>query len=81
MPVRAVRFVPSATHAVSIAPGERHVAVWDVSRGKKSKKHSGAAGSLSLEEPAAMVEACSSSGSGKRAGRGKFEDCFLDLAS
>lgn len=51
--------MPSASHAVSASSSERHVAVWSTS--KKAKKSQPAAASLSLEDPAVQLDACSAS--------------------
>ncbi|GBF87916.1 hypothetical protein Rsub_00628 [Raphidocelis subcapitata] len=67
-PVRAMAFAPSGRHAVSAAPSERSVAVWNTSGSKKAKKLGGVAvASLPLDDPAASLATCPAPGAGEDA--------------
>ncbi|KAI8470283.1 MAG: hypothetical protein J3K34DRAFT_521515 [Monoraphidium minutum] len=61
--VRAVAFAPSGRHALSAAPSERSVAVWNTSGSRKAKKLGGVAvAALELAAPALSVCTCAAPG-------------------
>eukprot|EP00959_Pyramimonas_sp_CCMP1952_P202508 4234912-Pyramimonas_sp.AAC.1 len=56
VPAHALAFSPSGELAVSTAPTERHVAVWEcTTSGGSSKRARGAAAVLSMEHPAVQL--------------------------
>jgi hypothetical protein len=61
--VRAIAFAPSGRHALSAAPSERSVAVWNTSGSKKAKKLGGVAvAALALEDPAVSLATAAAPG-------------------
>lgn len=66
--MRAIVFAPSGRHAISAAPSERSVAVWNTTGSKKAKKLGGVAvASLPLDDPAASLATCPAPGAGEDA--------------
>jgi hypothetical protein len=56
LPVRALRFSPDASHAISAAVGERLVAVWVApQQGGKKKSGGVAAASLAVAQPVVQL--------------------------
>ncbi|EIE18810.1 NUC189-domain-containing protein [Coccomyxa subellipsoidea C-169] len=82
LPVRAIAFSPSGSHALSASEGERQVALWALPTiaATTSKKSRPSVGLLSLEEPAVQLATSAASSDSAADGASSFQVAAVSTA-